>query len=325
MLSRRFKERPDCQEILSDEKSWALSRNELEENFNIRDIPDLKNKYDSSFIYKIIFNKIIENTVGEVNELSLFIRDDFYGKEFIEVKPLGGGCYGQVFKVNKRANDNEIYAIKKIEFNLDQEKQFLKELITSSFITKLRNERLALYYDVWLENMTLYIQMELCDEKRLKDAIIEMQEDSDLYRNTSLNLTLLGYYIASKIFIEILEGVNYLHKENIIHRDLKPDNILFKLDADGVNFVKIADFGLVAIHKTADKARNKFAESQHTIGIGAGRYAPDEKKYGRKYDSRADIYSLGMIAEELFFVNINRFVELINLYSYHNNSFILIL
>jgi serine/threonine protein kinase len=319
MLSRRYKERPDCQEILADEKSWALSRNELENNFNIRDIANFRDKFDSSFIYKIFVIKIIENTVGEVNELSLFIRDYFYDKEFIEVKPLGKGCYGQVFEVKKRANNDEVYAIKKIEFNWDQEKQFLKELITSSFITKLRNERLALYYDVWLENMTFYIQMELCDEKGLKDVIIEMEKDSDLYKNLSANLTLLGYYIASKIFAEILEGVNYLHKQDIIHRDLKPDNILFKLNADGGNFVKIADFGLVAIHKNADKelySENKFAESQHTVGIGAGRYAADEKKYGRKYDTRADIYSLGVIAEELFFIDINRFVEILKFYSF---------
>ncbi len=52
--------------------------------------------------------------------------------------------------------------------------------------------------------------MELCDTI-LEEIIDEMIEDSNLSRNDSL--TLLSYYIASYIFIEILEGVNHLHQK----------------------------------------------------------------------------------------------------------------
>jgi serine/threonine protein kinase len=61
--------------------------------------------------------------------------------------------------------------------------------------------------------------MELCD-KTLDDIINEMESDSLI--NVNDTLTPVGYYIASQLFIEILEGVQHLQKHNIIHRDLNP-------------------------------------------------------------------------------------------------------
>lgn len=45
---------------------------------------------------------------------------------------------------------------------------------------------------------------------------------------------------AKFYFLEILIGLDYIHKKGIIYRDLKPENLL--IAADG--HVKIADFGL---------------------------------------------------------------------------------
>jgi serine/threonine protein kinase len=45
-------------------------------------------------------------------------------------------------------------------------------------------------------------------------------------------MTPLGYYISSELFIEILESVDYLHKQKVIHEDLTPTNILI---TDGTN------------------------------------------------------------------------------------------
>jgi serine/threonine protein kinase len=61
-------------------------------------------------------------------------------------------------------------------------------------------------------------------------------------------MTPLGYYIASELSIEILESVDYLHKQKVIHRDLKPNNILITDRMNG-RFVKIADFGLATFHE----------------------------------------------------------------------------
>jgi serine/threonine protein kinase len=152
----------------------------------------------------------------------------------------------------------------------------------------------------WLENnrtddiITLYITMELCD-KTLQQLMKEINSDSNIKDNE--NLTQIGYYIASQLFIEILECVQYLHKNQIIHRDLSPYNIMIQMNGENNRFIKICDFGLIAIHK--------FAQQSHTQDRGHIRYAAPEVLNGRKYDTKADIYSLGIILINLFDIDIN--------------------
>jgi serine/threonine protein kinase len=141
--------------------------------------------------------------------------------------------------------------------------------------------------------------MELCD-KTLKDVINEMDENSVI--KSGEILTPIGYYIASELFIEILQSVYFLHQQNppIIHRDLKPENILLKKDNE--RLVKIADFGLVAIHE--------FAQQSHTIDKGTPKYMAPEVIKTSKYDIKSDIYSLFVIMQELFCISDDRYYRI---------------
>lgn len=47
---------------------------------------------------------------------------------------------------------------------------------------------------------------------------------------------------ARHIFTQMLEAINYCHKEKVAHRDLKPENLLF-LNDSAMN-LKLIDFGL---------------------------------------------------------------------------------
>ncbi len=108
----------------------------------------------------------------------------------------------------------------------------------------------------------------------------------------------LGYYISSELFIELLECVDYLHRQKIIHRDLKPSNILI---TEGIKsrFVKLGDFGLAVNHY--------FEEQSHSQWTGTIKYMAPEVKNGRNYNMKADIYSLGVIIRELFQIEENMY------------------
>ncbi len=61
--------------------------------------------------------------------------------------------------------------------------------------------------------------------------------------------------------------------------------------------IKIADFGLVAIHE--------FAQQSHTIDKGTTKYMAQVMK-SSKYDTKSDIYSLHVITQQLFCIEDNR-------------------
>jgi serine/threonine protein kinase len=141
--------------------------------------------------------------------------------------------------------------------------------------------------------------MQLCD-KTLKDVINEINEKIEFKLNETLTPT--GYYIASELFIEILKSVDFLRKQKppIIHRDSKPENILLKKGINSKRFIKIADFGLVAIHE--------FAQNSHAIDKRTLKYMAPEVMKSSKYDTKSDIYSLHVILQELFCIEDNRYL-----------------
>jgi serine/threonine protein kinase len=181
-------------------------------------------------------------------------------------------------------------------------REYLNYLILSRNCSE--NEYLVKHFDAWFEEsavqnqsgISLYIEMELCDIT-LEDVIEEFDKEPRLKTNGML--TTVGYYIASNIFLQILEGINQLHKQNphLIHRDLRPANILLKKSEEKEICVKIADFGFMTIHE--------FLEQSHSSDEGTPKYMAPELFTNKKYDTKADIYSLGVIFENLFSLDMN--------------------
>ena len=150
---------------------------------------------------------------------------------------------------------------------------------------------------------TLYIQMELCHEKTLRDAI-----EANYFQGDPA--------IMAVILRQLLSVVAHVHRQGLVHRDLKPANVLFDQSSRSYHGdIKVADFGLArqmdmqmeseSNNSGAEPPQRKgaTASSSHpalTTGCGTMLYCAPEVLIGGDYDSRVDEYSIGVIAFEMW-------------------------
>jgi len=94
----------------------------------------------------------------------------------------------------------------------------------------------------------------------------------------------------TKIALDIIDGLIYVHSQRVMHRDIKPQNILMFGRKDDM-IPKIADFGVSKVIETAIKTRTKVGQDLYM--------APEVKMFGR-YGFPADIFSLAIMLFEMF-------------------------
>jgi serine/threonine protein kinase len=105
----------------------------------------------------------------------------------------------------------------------------------------------------------------------------------------------LPVHDAVSILCEVASALAYAHKHGVIHRDIKPENILLQ-DGHAV----LADFGIAAaIAGPGTPAGERLTRTGMSVGT-LGYMAPEQALGGTDVDSRADIYSLGIVAYEMF-------------------------
>jgi serine/threonine protein kinase/WD40 repeat protein len=101
-----------------------------------------------------------------------------------------------------------------------------------------------------------------------------------------------------ELFIPVCHAIHHAHQKGIIHRDLKPSNILIAL-YDGRPVPKVIDFGVAKATNQKLTERTMFT----TVGsiVGTVEYmAPEQAELNNlDVDTRADIYSLGVVLYEL--------------------------
>lgn len=109
-----------------------------------------------------------------------------------------------------------------------------------------------------------------------------------------------------RLFRQMLEGLAHIHSLSIVHRDLKPENIFISSGADGVDNIKIGDFGLATSGQfSVDRANASTADSGDlTTNIGTASYAAPEvnSAVNGVYSTKVDMYSLGIIFFEMCYM-----------------------
>jgi hypothetical protein len=114
-----------------------------------------------------------------------------------------------------------------------------------------------------------------------------------------------------RIFAQLLDGLRYIHSMGIIHRDLKPANVFI----DDVGDCKLGDFGLSTTLRTGLLGTESPAQGSREVSVtrsellrkgslsadvGTFLYmAPEQEAGGKHYDTKIDMYALGIIFFEM--------------------------
>jgi non-specific serine/threonine protein kinase/serine/threonine-protein kinase len=100
-----------------------------------------------------------------------------------------------------------------------------------------------------------------------------------------------------ELFLPVCFAVQHAHQKGIIHRDLKPSNILVTRH-DGHAVAKIIDFGIAkAVHHPLTDRSLATVRGQL---MGTPAYmSPEQASGAADVDTRADVYSLGVVLYEL--------------------------
>lgn len=156
-------------------------------------------------------------------------------EDFITVKVIGKGAFGEVRLVQKR-DTGQVYAMK----TLYKSEMFMKDQLAH---VKAERDVLAgsdspwvvsLYYS-FQDDDYLYLIMEFLPGGDLMTMLIKYDVFSE---------DITRFYIA-----ECVLAIEAIHKLGFIHRDIKPDNVLI----DKTGHIKISDFGLsTGFHRTHD-------------------------------------------------------------------------
>ena len=218
------------------------------------------------------------------------------------IEKIGEGSFGKVYKAQRTERGKSFYSAIKIinipgsqselnsvrsETGDDQSaRQYFQNLVEeciqeistmeyfrgNSYIVSVEDFKVMEYLDAigWeisirMEYLTSF--MDYCAEKQLTEKEV------------------------IKLGMDLSKALEYCRKLKIIHRDIKPENIFVSRFGD----FKLGDFGIA---RELERTMSGFSKK------GTYSYMAPEMYKGKKYDSRVDIYSLGIVLYRL--MNHNR-------------------
>jgi serine/threonine protein kinase/tetratricopeptide (TPR) repeat protein len=200
------------------------------------------------------------------------------------LQEIGVGGMGTVWKAEQRQPVRRTVALKLIKAGMDSAEIVARFDVERQALALMDHPNIARVFDAGTApNGRPYFVMELveglpltkfCDERRM------------------------GVRERLELFHDVCRAVQHAHQKGIIHRDLKPSNILVMV-IDDKPVPKVIDFGVAKA--VGGKLTEAALSTQFGAVVGTLEYMSPEQagSGGQDIDTRADIYSLGVILYEL--------------------------
>jgi len=106
--------------------------------------------------------------------------------------------------------------------------------------------------------------------------------------------------LAIEVALQVLSGLDHIHRRGLLHRDVSADNVMLAFDSDDHLVVKIIDLGVA---KDTSSTANPADTTQAGLFMGNPKYMSPEQlgelEEGEALDGRTDLYSLGVVFYEM--------------------------
>ncbi|KIJ19055.1 hypothetical protein PAXINDRAFT_8404 [Paxillus involutus ATCC 200175] len=215
-----------------------------------------------------------------------------FEKEFAEIDQIGSGEFGKVLKVrSKNGPQDKVWAVKRSKpfegprhrLRLREEVDILQHLARAAAAEGGQHSNVLAYIDSWEQDEVLFIRTELCELGNFERFLWE-------YGRAFPRLEEARVW---KIFVDLSNGLRFIHDLGVIHLDLKPANIFLTREGR----FKIGDFGMASLWPRVSGG------SPLGVGVGGFEREGDKVYLAREvlqgtYGKAADIFSFGMMMLE---------------------------